>query len=75
MLISGGCLNAYTSGIVGTALEDGSVSKFVSELRQDYSERMTAAYEILVENLPKTCQINLPRVSLRVRFMASSRIL
>ena len=55
-------MNMYTCGIVASALSDGSVAKFVEELRRTYSDRMRAAYEILEKNLPLSCKISLPEV-------------
>jgi len=60
-LFSGGSLNMYTSGIVGTAIEMGLVTKFVQDLRVEYKKRRDVMIDKLKTGLPPGCRFETPK--------------
>ena len=52
VLLSGGCQNNYTSGILHSLINNGVLSGLLNQLRQTYGVRMNASYACLSKNLP-----------------------
>uniref|UniRef100_F1KUP4 Aminotransferase class I/classII large domain-containing protein n=1 Tax=Ascaris suum TaxID=6253 RepID=F1KUP4_ASCSU len=60
VIVSGGGLNPVIGGCVTLALEDGTVSKFISEIRTSHAKKMEMTIEMLNRLMPSSCKLYHP---------------
>ncbi|XP_053373650.1 2-aminoadipate transaminase-like isoform X2 [Mercenaria mercenaria] len=58
---SGGSFNHYTSKLMATALRKGLLTSHLQQLREEYTERMRIACDVLAKKLPASVKCNNPQ--------------
>ncbi|XP_062136671.1 uncharacterized protein LOC133845988 [Drosophila sulfurigaster albostrigata] len=61
IIMSGGCFNNYTAGIVASLFELQLAQTHIASVYEAYKERMLATTAILKAELPEGCQFSAPR--------------